>query len=68
MPDGMQAGSRNQPGTDFWSLGASARLLQCHVDAPTGPGYTAGASLTFGDAVEFDNSRHGLGRVFFVRK
>ena len=60
MPDGAR-GSRNQSGTDFWSLGASARLL----DAPTGPGSTAGTSLTFGDVVAIDFARHGLERAFF---
>ena len=60
MPDGAGK-SRNQPGTDFWSLGGPARLL----DAPTGPGTTPGAPLTFRDVVAIDTGRHGLARGFF---
>ena len=65
MPDGAGR-SRNQPGTDFWSLGGPARLL----DVPTAyRSRVHGRGIpTFGDVIGFDTGRHGLARGFFRSK
>ena len=57
MPDGA-GGSRNQPRTDFWSLGGP----DDPHNAATCSEMSLRVLMTFWDVVGIDNSRHGLER------